>query len=141
MTDGPMMLGVPEMDADHLEIAELFGRNAASGDEALPRVLDETEEAIRAHFAREEELMARHDVPVLFCHIAQHKKLMAEFTEARADLRDGRIDALRFRLKVLLPELVLAHVASVDRVTSMWIRGEMQGADLAGLRLPEPAAG
>lgn len=139
MTNSPMMLGVPEMDEDHLAIAALFGRIAAADDAELPALLVEAETATIEHFAREEALMAKHDVPILFCHIAQHKKLLAEFTEAHAELAAGRVDRLSDMLRRVIPDLILAHVASVDRVTSMWLTGVLGADDVSGLRLPEPS--
>jgi hemerythrin len=139
MATRPEHLGVPEMDTEHLEIAALFDSFAGLGDADLSDALDRADMALRDHFAHEEALMERHQVPVLFCHIAQHKKLLAEFDAARADASRADWPALRRRLTVILPELILGHVASVDRVTSMWILGQFRTDDLDGLRLPVPA--
>lgn len=139
MTQQPMMLGVPEMDDDHLAIAALFDRIEAAPDADLPSLLVEAEQAVTEHFAHEEELMARHDVPVLFCHIAQHKKLLGEFSHAHAALAAGRVEELGDLLRRIIPDLIIAHVASVDRVTSMWLTGALGEADVSGLRLPDPA--
>lgn len=138
MATRPEHLGVPEMDTEHLEIAALFDGFAAVAEADLAAALDAGEAAVRAHFAHEEALMERHRVPVLFCHIAQHKKLLAEFDAARAERDRADLTALRRRLTVIIPELILAHVASVDRVTSMWILGQFEADDLDGLRLPVP---
>jgi len=138
MATRPEHLGVPEMDTEHLEIAALFESFAGIADGELAQALQRADDAVREHFAHEEALMERHKVPVLFCHIAQHKKLLTEFDAARAECDRQDFYALRRRLTVIIPELILAHVASVDRVTSMWILGQFERDDLDGLRLPVP---
>lgn len=131
-------LGVPQMDADHAAIERLFARVPDTRDADLPALFAEIEAEVIAHFAREEVLMEAADVPVLPCHRGQHALLLDQIAAHRPG--DGPVDpaALRRTFSVLA-ECVEGHVASVDRITSQFLRGALDPADVLKLRLPETA--
>lgn len=133
-------LGVPLMDEDHARLEALFARVAGTPDGALPVLFAEAEAETIAHFGREEALMQAAGFPVLHCHIAQHKMILAEFEPARRAAEAGDLANLRRFLGHVLPELVAAHVASVDTVTAGFLRGVIGAASLGKLRLEETTA-
>ncbi len=138
MSQPELVLGVPLMDEDHARLEALFASVAGTPDSGLAAVFDAAEAETKAHFEREEQLMRAADFPVLFCHVAQHKMILAEFENGRRAKDEGNTAELRRFLAQALPGLVSAHVASVDRVTAGFLKGEIVPADLAELRLDNP---
>jgi len=130
-------LGVDLMDADHARIEEMLAGAPAVGDGELAGYLARCRDEIAGHFAREEELMRHAGVPVLACHIAQHRGLIAAIDTMLTDAPD----TIRLRLFIErdLPNLVMAHIASVDQVSARFIKGELPAAMTDRLRLPEEA--
>jgi hemerythrin len=116
------LLGVPLMDRDHAEIEARFERLAASAEVDLAAALDEIEAAIRAHFAREEELFRARRVPIADCHEVQHARLLAAFEAPRRARDAGDLAGLRRFLLAELPAAVAEHVDTVDRITSGFLR-------------------
>ncbi len=119
-----VVLGVSLMDRDHAHMEMLLQRVAGADGAALPELLMEIEAETRAHFSREEELMQSAGVPVLQCHIAQHANFLFEFDRARRAAALDDMPGLRHFLCSELPDLYRAHVDTVDRVTSGFLRGQ-----------------
>lgn len=127
------------MDEDHAHLESLFDCADSVVDEKLVDFLETVRSEVAAHFAREEELMRVRRVPVYECHLAQHRLLLAELDAAR-DAADRTPPAqLRAFLSRALPSLVLSHVASVDRVTATFLKGDLDLNVVQKLRLT-PAA-
>ncbi len=136
MTPPNLVLGVALMDEDHAHLEALFERVADTADAGLPDLLATAEAETRAHFEREENLMQRAAVPVLHCHVAQHRLVLAEFASGHDAAARGDAAALRRFLGNSLPALIEAHVDSADRVTASFLRNEIAGEALSALRLP-----
>lgn len=134
------ILGVPEMDRDHASVDRLFVSVAATADERLSALLGKISREIAEHFAREERLMADGRVPLLDCHKAQHRMILGEVREMErvAVLADPKV--LRRLMEKVLPQIVAAHVESVDRVAAAYLTGTMDSADFNALRLPSGLA-
>lgn len=133
-------LGVPLMDADHATLEAMFESVSSTPDARLAALLAEIETEIRAHFAREEDLMRAVGLPILHCHIAQHELLLAELRHGHAAVAIGDKLALRRFLDSKLPGLVSGHIESVDAVSASFLRGGTAATDLGCLRLPLPPA-
>ena len=129
-------LGVPLMAVDHARLEGLFERVADTADAGLAGLRREIEAETRAHFQREEELMRSSQVPIYFCHVAQHNMILTEFARALQAEAAGDWPTLRRTLGVVLAGLIEAHVDSVDRVTASFLKGEIDAEAVAGLRLP-----
>lgn len=132
-------LGVPLMDEDHARIEALFETVADLPDDALPAFGARIQSVLAEHFAAEEDLMREHQAPVLECHIAQHRMLLAEVA-AGAERAGDDAAALRQHLGRDVPALVLSHVGSVDQVTSRFLGGTLDPYAVSNLRLPEERA-
>lgn len=130
-------LGVKVMDDDHAVLEALLRGAATLPDDALPGALGEIAAEVEAHFHREEEEMRRHAVPVLFCHMAQHKRIVDLL--AAAQKLAGPQDMVRLRtfLTVMLPGEIEAHINSVDRMSARFMTGELPTQASEDLRLPE----
>lgn len=128
-------LGVPLMDEDHARLEALMATAPAVADADLPIFAARLHRELTGHFAAEEKLMRERGAPVLECHIAQHRMLLAE-VEAGVERAGADTDALRRHLGRDVPALVLAHVASVDQVAARVLAGTLAAQSVVGLRLP-----
>jgi hemerythrin-like metal-binding protein len=140
MENPTIVLGIELMDRDHLRLESMFEAVAQASDEDLPGLRREIATELAAHFAREEEFMRERQFPGLHCHVAQHNVLKAELAQ---DLDQSCESAmLRRRWAVVLPQLILSHVATMDRMIVAFLNGELGEASFDTLRLPmqEPAA-
>lgn len=140
MAEPHLVLGVAEMDDDHARLEALLAREATAADADLPALLDAVAEETRTHFAHEEALMRAAQFPVLFCHMAQHKMILDGIEEAQQAGASGNTAKLRAYLAKTLPEQLETHIASVDRVTAGFLKGEIPAEAFTGMRLPLPAA-
>ena len=130
-------LGIPLMDEDHAALEALFADVATTADADLATLARTIVTEVTAHFGREEQLMEKAQVPILNCHRAQHAALLSEAAELLRAATTS--EALRLVLGLHLPQLVEGHVASVDRVSSEFLRGKMAPMSFDNLRLPDPA--
>jgi len=128
-------LGVPLMDEDHARIEALLDGVSALPDADLPAFGARLHRALAEHFAAEEKLMQARNAPILECHIAQHRMLLAEVA-AGVERAGADADALRRHLGRDVSALVLAHVASVDQVAARFLAGTLAAQSVVGLRLP-----
>jgi len=133
-----LVLHVPLMDQDHARIEALLAQALAAPEQDLPRLLHEIEVETVGHFEREEALMRMEDMPVLHCHIAQHRIILSALAEGHRAIELGDMLALRWFLSVELAGAILAHIDSVDRVTASFLKREISREDLGRLRLPDP---
>jgi hemerythrin-like metal-binding protein len=138
MKDPTVILGVEMMDRDHLRIERMFEAVSRTRDEDLPALHRDVAMELAAHFAREADFLQENQVPGLHCHVAQHNELLAEM--ARGEHPKSGNAEIRRRLQVVMPQLVLSHVATMDRMAAAFLKGELQQSDFDGLRLalPEP---
>ena len=88
-----------------------------------------------AHFAREENFLREKQFPGLHCHLAQHNVILAEIARDDGSKSAAGMD-LRRRMEFILPQLVLAHVTTMDRMAAAFLKGELGQADFDVLRLP-----
>lgn len=138
MTENPTIaLGVELMDRDHLRLERMLAAAARARDEDLPKLHRDIVTEVAAHFAREEALMRDRQIPGFPCHVSQHRILVAELT------RDGlpcETADLRRRLQVVIPQLILSHVATMDRMAAAFLNGDIGRSDFDTLRLPLPGS-
>lgn len=134
MSEPKFPLGVDLMDDDHARVEAMLAGAPAVADGELSDYLARCREEIAGHFAREEELMQRAGVPVLACHIAQHRSLI-DAIDAVLMHASGHARLREFAERDL-PNLVMAHIASVDQVSARFIKGELPSAMTERLRLP-----
>ena len=139
MEDPTIILGVEMMDRDHLRIERLLEAASQTPDEDLPALHRDVAIELAAHFAREADFLREKQVPGLHCHVAQHNGLLAEMARGE-DPKSGAAE-MRRQLAVVMPQLILSHVATMDRMAVAFLKGELHQADFDGLRLalPEPA--
>lgn len=136
MTENSLVLGIPVIDDDHRLIEGMFAAAAGAPADQLATHLAELETELSAHFAREEALMKSIGFPGLHCHMAQHNGLENELRRGRHMASRRNHDALRRHLAVVMPQLVISHIATMDRMTAAFIKGEIGTGTFTPLRLP-----
>jgi hemerythrin-like metal-binding protein len=129
-------LGVEMMDQDHLRIEKMFEAASHAPDEDLPVLYRDIAKELAAHFAREEDFLREKQFPGLNCHLAQHNVLLAEMAHGVPPKSAGA--ELRRRMLFVMPQLVLSHVTTMDRMAAAFLKGELGQADFDVLRLPLP---
>lgn len=131
-----IVVGVEMMDQDHLRIERMFEVASQAPDEDLPALYRDAAKELAAHFAREEELLREKQFPGLHCHLAQHNVLLAEMAYGERPRSAG--GELRRRMQVVMPQLILSHITTMDRMAAAFLKGEPGQADFGVLRLPLP---
>jgi hemerythrin-like metal-binding protein len=131
-----IVLGVEMMDQDHLRIEKMFEAGSHAPNEDLPVLYRDIAKELAAHFAREEEFLREKQFPGLNCHLAQHNVLLAEMAHGEPPKSAG--GELRRRMLFVMPQLVLSHVTTMDRMAAAFLKGELGQADFDVLRLPLP---
>lgn len=114
--DESCLVGAPEIDAQHAEIAALVNRICAAlrsrTDEfVLECLFKELAEFTRHHFATEHHLMQDHAYPGLAAHDAAHRELMGELERIRPEMFGGE-DRFVF---ALLRTWLLEHILTEDK--------------------------
>ncbi len=136
MNTTSVQLGVPAIDREHLAIAALLERAAASSDAELPPLLDRIADAVAEHFEHEERLMESKRVPVLECHRAQHAMILNEIKRMQQAASLAKPSGLRLLMTTILPQLIESHVASIDRVSVEFMLGHLTENDFETFRAP-----
>ena len=131
-----IVLGVEMMDQDHRRIEKMFEAASHAPDEDLPVLYRDVAKELAAHFAREEDFLRERQFPGLNCHLAQHNVLLAEMAHGEPPKAAG--GELRRRMLFVMPQLVLSHVTTMDRMAAAFLKGELGQADFDVLRLPLP---
>ncbi|HLX15281.1 MAG TPA: hypothetical protein VKS24_08755 [Bradyrhizobium sp.] len=133
-----IVLGVDMMDEDHLRIERMFEAASCAPDEDLAALYWDVAEELAVHFAREEEFLREKQFPGLHCHVAQHNVLLAEMVHGEPS--KSASGELRRHMQFTLPQLVLSHVTTMDRMAAAFLKGELAQADFDVLRLPLPGS-
>ena len=125
-----IVLGVEMMDQDHLRIEKMFEAASHAPDEDLPVLYRDIAKELAAHFAREEAFLREKQFPGLNCHLAQHNVLLAEMAEPPKSAGGE----LRRRMLFVMPQLVLSHVTTMDRMAARSFSRESQGKPISTCR-------
>ena len=133
-----LQLGIPEVDADHQRLFSLADElHVAVSQAAAPREIQDRLASLidhsRAHFAREEEFMARCNYPGRATHTAEHEQLTARALHLQREfIVNGR--ALSSEILRSLHEWLVSHIDTADRSLSGFAQADCR------LVLPEEVA-
>lgn len=124
-------IAVPSMDATHHEevalvnaIGQLLRRAeaGASVSAELQKSLQDWLEHTRAHFARENRLMADAAFPAYLVHRQEHAQALAGLEAVITTWQDeGELHALRNYVFETWPAWFRQHVSSMDSVTALYL--------------------
>ena len=127
------LLDIPDLDDDHLSLGhiiaelELCGENNASIS-VVAKVVRRLIEAARRHFAREEEMMARDEYPLLDRHRESHHELIESVEGLAGRLSAGRITVNKELIAVLW-EWEIGHIDTADREYADYVKTRKIGPD------------
>lgn len=118
--DKTLSIDVPEIDADHRRLLELFNRLGHAVEDGEPQtyveaVMDELISCTAWHFQHEERLMEKYAYPDLDAHRAEHADL----------IQSGRALLQQFRQSAA--PLSAQQIESPEH----WLTGHIYGTDMA----------
>ncbi len=118
-------LGHPMMDHDHAEALALLAAAEATPPGALAPAFAALADHLRAHFAREEALMAETGFFAQHCHSAEHARLLAVFASLQATLTPHHESPARTYLRSAFPSWFDTHLVTMDRVTAGYLMSNL----------------
>lgn len=129
--DESLDVGVPQFNEDHRRLVGFIndlhgGIVSGIGISQMTYILDGLIDYTKNHFAREEELMAKHDYPDIKAHRREHYELMKQVAEFSARLREGKA-SFTLELMGFLKEWLVSHIKGTD----MKYRGFFAGKGIA----------
>jgi hypothetical protein len=120
-------LGHPQIDREHLIIADWWMKAALCAPVALPFHIAGLRKAMREHFSREAALVEATGEPLCPRHRCEHDSMLALCDEAyRQSHRRQR--AARALLRNGLPRLLRDHINSMDQIAVLIIRAAQNRA-------------
>lgn len=136
------LLGIPQVDGEHRELARIFNRVAelyscvdeeSSAGKNLEHVaelielLHEFGEHVRIHFQNEEAFMRDSGYPDFENHHYEHATLMAEYAELLRELDEKGVGCLDVETLDSLKTWLISHVANEDVRFGEFYRNWMHG--------------
>lgn len=132
-------LGLSEMDTAHWEFVELANALGACPDSEFAERFKALMNHTRAHFAAEEELMAKSAFPAFGEHREEHQRVLGELAQFARGLGRGRVFLCRTYVQSGLPEWFELHLATMDSALAAHLaklRGEGQVLTVSRNTLP-----
>ncbi len=110
-------IGIPEIDAQHMQLFECIDRLESAGDErqrelAVYFVMEQLNDYVRIHFTVEEIVMRLFDYPGLEAHIAEHRAFSARL---KAFESSELIEDMHFEAGKFLREWLVKHIQGSDK--------------------------
>lgn len=140
-TGGSFAVGVPSIDALHVECEELLLRlsDAIEADAGIDAALAALQDHLRRHFSHEEALMAQTSFPPAGCHEREHAMVLEVVAEVCR--RHGAGDqAPAERLAAAVTEWFELHAASMDAALAAWLNARRDEPVTADATSGSPAA-
>jgi hemerythrin len=111
---GAYAVGVPSIDALHVELEERLAALAGAGD-AAQEALGALQEHLERHFGHEEALMKATDFVMADCHAREHASVLEVVSEVQRLLAQGDTGPLA-RLAPAMLEWFSVHATGMDSV-------------------------
>jgi len=116
--DDSLDVGVPQFNEDHRRLVAFIndlhgGIVSGIGISQMTYILDGLIDYTKNHFAREEEMMAKHDYPDIKAHRREHYELMKQVAEFSARLREGKA-SFTLELMSFLKDWLVKHIKGTD---------------------------
>jgi len=127
--DTTLDVGVSHFNEDHRRLVGFIndlhgGIVSGLGIAQMTYILDGLIDYTKNHFAREEEMMAKHDYPDIKAHRREHYELMKQVAEFSARLGEGKA-SFTLELMSFLKDWLVNHI----KVTDMKYRGFFAGKE------------
>lgn len=117
---GAYAVGVPSIDALHVELEERLGALTDSGVDAQA-ALAALQDHLQRHFTHEETLMAQSGFPMADCHAREHLSVVEVVTEVQRRLAEGDAAPLG-RLAPAMLEWFAVHATSMDAALASYLK-------------------
>lgn len=116
--DDSLDVGVSQFNEDHRRLVAFIndlhgGIVSGIGISQMTYILDGLIDYTKNHFAREEEMMAKHDYPDIKAHRREHYELMKQVAEFSARLREGKA-SFTLELMSFLKDWLVKHIKGTD---------------------------
>ncbi len=129
------LVRISPVDEQHMELLANINRLSRMIREdrldGIEDVLDFLGDYAQNHFRLEEDLMRRHEYPLIREHMQEHQRFLEYYTALRADIESQRHDKLYllFKIDVFLTDWLIDHTTKVDKHMGKYLLE-------AGSRLP-----
>ncbi len=117
---GAYAVGIPSIDALHVELEERLAALVRAGDAAQAELVA-LQDHLQRHFGHEEALMREVDFPMADCHAREHASVVEVVTEVQRLLAEGDTGPLG-RLAPAMLEWFRVHAAGMDAVLAAHLR-------------------
>ena len=118
------LLGIPEMDAQHRYLYELFDRiedgETVQSTPETAALLEEIDGYLNFHFTSEEHLIRLYKAPGFAAHETDHEQAAREFVRHVDAFERGRL--CPFKLRVFLTGWLMEHSRTIDMNYARHIR-------------------
>ena len=122
-----LLLGYPEMDAEHREFVQLVGLLQVAPEEELGAHLAAFEAHARRHFGTEDEWMESTGFPPRDCHQKEHAAVLQSLEEVQAlHATFGRCDVVR-SFADELARWFPGHADYLDSALAAWMSKRRHG--------------
>jgi hemerythrin len=125
--DDGLLLGLPQMDAEHREFVERVHALQTAEPHAVQQRLAEFAQHARAHFAAEDRQMLETDFPPRQCHFDEHAAVLQSVAEVQALVAAGRTDIVQ-GLADELARWFPGHAQHLDSALAAWVSKLKWGA-------------
>lgn len=115
------VLGCDPMDATHRDFVDIVGRLLDADESELMARIAELLEHSEAHFAQENDWMAKTAFPPIHCHTDEHANVLAVIREVQRRLAGGDADVAR-NLARELPAWFANHAETMDMALANHMR-------------------
>ena len=117
---GAYAVGIPSIDALHLELEERLAALADAGAGATA-ALAALQDHLQRHFSHEEALMAQSAFPMAECHAREHLSVVEVVAEVQRLLEQGDVAPLG-RLAPAMLEWFAVHATSMDAALASYLK-------------------
>jgi hemerythrin-like metal-binding protein len=117
---GAYAVGIPTIDALHVELEERLAALTDAGDDAQA-ALAALQDHLQRHFSHEEALMAQSAFPMAECHAREHLSVVEVVTEVQRLLAQGDAAPLG-RLAPAMLEWFAVHATSMDAALASYLK-------------------
>ena len=117
---GAYAVGIPSIDALHLELEERLAALADTGAGATA-ALAALQDHLQRHFSHEEALMAQSGFPMAECHAREHLSVVEVVAEVQRLLEQGDGAPLG-RLAPAMLEWFAVHATSMDAALASYLK-------------------
>jgi hemerythrin len=121
-------LGIKEIDAQHQKLVAMINTlhdamKEGRGKDVIQPILNELLAYTKTHFAREEELFAKHGYPTRDNHGRIHKSLTQQVIDLKAKV-DAGSGVLAVQVMAFMKDWLTAHILAEDKKYAPFLKSK-----------------